>query len=294
MFKGQTKKPSFEDASTTAYSTDRNSSLDGVKIGKVHSPSERKQLQDENSGCIVWPWSKNYKIWWGVTVFCAVLTVFTETYAVAFSPVGTYLSGDALSVIEYVLVAVFFIDILVSFHLVYYDENDHLVTDRSGIAVHYARGMFWLDLAGIFPFYLVALSIAGDVGDESDIAAYLSLLRLIKLVRLHRMKQLFDHLQYNPHVSLLMLTLLRNFGFAILWSHFAACIFYFIAKKYDFDPDTTWIGGSIDGLNPFERYVTSLYWSVVTFTTVGYGDYSPVNPAEQIWGMLHPCLLSPQ
>jgi hypothetical protein len=61
-----------------------------------------------------------------------------------------------------------------------------------------------------------------------------------------------------------MLTLLRNFGFAILWSHFAACIFFFIARQYDFDPDATWIGGSIEGMTGAERYINSLYWSVVT------------------------------
>jgi len=78
-------------------------------------------------------------------------------------------------------------------------------------------------------------------------------------------------------------------GFAILWSHFAACIFYFIAKQQNFDPDTTWIGGSIEDLNGAERYSTSLYWSIVTFTTVGYGDYSPENSAEQIYfsGMIY-------
>ena len=65
-------------------------------------------------------------------------------------------------------------------------------------------------------------------------------------------------------------------------------MFYFIARQQDFDANGTWIGGSIEeGLSKTERYLTSLYWSVVTFTTVGYGDYSPVSSAEQIWGMLY-------
>jgi hypothetical protein len=200
-----------------------------------------------------------------LTVFCAVITVFTETYAVAFGDTDSYPANSISSIIEYVLVSIFLIDIAVNFHLVYYDANDKLVSDKKEIAIHYLKGMFWLDFVGIFPFYLVALAITGEIGNEdSNLASYLSLLRLVKLVRLHRMKQLFDILQYNPHVSLLMLTLLRNFGFAILWSHFAACIFYFIARMQDFDSDTTWIGGSIEDLNGAERYITSLYWSIVT------------------------------
>jgi CRP-like cAMP-binding protein len=62
---------------------------------------------------------------------------------------------------------------------------------------------------------------------------------------------------------------------------------YFIARQFQFDVDDTWIGGSLAGLSPYERYVTTLYWSVVTFTTVGYGDFSPVNSAEQIWGIVY-------
>eukprot|EP00934_Nitzschia_sp_Nitz4_P001207 Nitzschia sp. Nitz4//scaffold81_size91200//66688//69220//NITZ4_004996-RA/size91200-processed-gene-0.131-mRNA-1//-1//CDS//3329558740//1207//frame0 len=260
--------------------------LASVKIGKVSTQSDRRLLESTAQKGVIWPWNKHYKTWWGLTVICAIVTVLTETYATAFSPAGLKPYGDALSITEYVLVAIFFCDIIVNFNLVYYDKHDNLVTGRKAIVLHYLKGMFWLDIAGVFPFYHVALAIAGEVGNESQLSRYLALLRLVKLVRLHRMMQLFEILQYNPHVSLMMLTLLRNFGFAILWSHFSACIFYFIARQHDFDPDNTWLGGSLEGLSGAERYITSLYWSVVTFTTVGYGDFSPVNEAEQIWGMV--------
>lgn len=128
-------------------------------------------------------------------------------------------------------------------------------------------GMFWIDLIGVFPFYIVALSISGLMGVNNSTTQYMSLLRLLRLVRLHRVKQLFDILQYDTRISLMWLTLIRNFGAALVWTHFAACTMFFIAKQFGFDDDTTWIGSQVFGLNEFERYVTSLYWSVVTFTT---------------------------
>lgn len=250
--------------SRTAFASDRHQSLETVKTGKINSVAKRKLIEENNQQLVVFPWNRRYKSWWSLTVFCAVVTVFTETYAVAFSPASSYLSGNPLSIIEYVLVAIFVIDIFVAFHLVYYDSDDHLIMDKKQIAFHYLKGTFGLDLAGVFPLYLCALVATGELGSDSEAASFLSLLRLVKLVRLYRVAQLFEQLQYNPHVSLMWLTLLRNFGFAILWSHFSACLFFFIAREYGFDADNSWIGSAVDDLDASERYVTSLYWSVVT------------------------------
>ncbi len=238
--------------------------LDTIKIGKVNTDSKRRLIELEHNDFVIWPWNKNYRYWWGLTVLCGIITVFTEPYAMAFAPAGRFSYSDALSIIEYTLTAILFLDLITNFFMAYYDKSDKLIIDKKEIAIHYLKGLFWLDLGGIFPFHYIALGITGEFGKDNDLASYLSLLRLIKLVRLYRLKELFDIVQYNPHVSLIMLTLVRNLGFATVWSHFAACIFYFIARKYDFDSETTWIGGSFEGLNDLERYVTSLYWSVTT------------------------------
>jgi len=240
-------------------------SLDTVKLGKVQSGIKRKIVEEENKGdggIIIFPWNHRYRYWWAITVVCAIGTVLTETFAVAFEPPGDYMTGDFLSVIEYIFVAVFLIDIFVNFHLVYYGVNDHLITDKREIAIHYLKTHFFIDLAGIFPFYFIALLISGHRSGDAN--SQLSLLRLIKLVRIHRVASLFAELQYNPNVSLMWLTLIRNFGFAFFWSHLSACIFFFIAREYNFHPDKTWIGGSVDSMSPLERYITSLYYSVVT------------------------------
>jgi len=246
----------------TATEKTSGRSLD-VRVGKANSDI-RGKLLEENKGWIIFPWNRRYRYYWGLTAACAVLTVFTETYAVAFAPSSDYLSGSPLSIIEYLLVSVFVVDIIVNFHLVYYDADDNLIMDKKAIALHYLKGYFFLDVAGVFPLYLVALAISGDLGSDTDAASLLSLLRLVKLVRLHRVVDLIIDLQYNPRVSLTWLTLIRNFGFVALWAHFAACIFFFIARQYDFDPERSWIGGSIGSMQGSEKYLTSLYWSIVT------------------------------
>jgi len=223
---------------------------------------------------VFFPWTPYYKTWWGLTVAASVFTVFFETYTIAFMSASA--ENDTRSgafITEMAMLVIFVVDILINFNLAFFNENDEIQFQRRDIARHYTRWFFWIDLIGVFPFYVVGYAIADASGQANNehMYQYLSLLRLTKLVRLHRVKQLFEILQYSKKISLLSLTLSRNFSFALVWTHFSACVFYFIARAYDFDADNTWLGGSIEGLSDVERYLTSLYWSIVTFTTVGYG-----------------------
>jgi ankyrin repeat protein/CRP-like cAMP-binding protein len=247
--------------------------------------SERLQFQEGNR--IIFPWSKTYRAWWGFSVLASVFTIFFETYEIAFGAAGLVPYNSVACIIEYVLVSIYVVDIVANFNLAFYDEKNEIVYDRGLIFKNYVRFMFWIDLIGVLPFYAFALACAGKFGEESTLTQYLALFRLFRLVRVHRIKQLFEILQYKRKISFMTLTLTRNFSVALVWTHCFACIMYFISRQYSFDEETTWIGGQVNNLNGYERYVTTLYWSVVTFTTVGYGDFSPVNSAEQIADMIY-------
>jgi CRP-like cAMP-binding protein len=80
-------------------------------------------------------------------------------------------------------------------------------------------------------------------------------------------------------------TICRNLAAALSASHFWACAIYFLARLRDFD-DTTWFGPLVREYSGFSRFIVSLYWGVMTFSTVGYGDYTPTNSEEQILGII--------
>lgn len=234
---------------------------------------------------VIFPWSVAYKTWWGFTVFAAAYTIFFETFEVAFSSGGLAKSGSLI--VEIILLTIFILDIIINFNLAYYDENNKIVFNRQCIFKHYIRKMFWVDLIGVIPFYLICLQATGTLGEESQFTQNLGLLQLLKLVRIYRVADFFSILQYNRKISLISLTLIRNFSAALVWTHIWACIMFFIARESAFGQDT-WLGSEeVVEMSSFENYIISLYWSVVTFTTVGYGDFSPRTSIEQIFGMIY-------
>ena len=67
--------------------------------------------------------------------------------------------------------------------------------------------------------------------------------------------------------------------------HCAACFYYLLAARHS-NESATWLGAVLPGFRQeslWVRYVTSIYWSITTLSTVGYGDLHPVNRGEMIY-----------
>jgi hypothetical protein len=251
----------------------------------------------------IFPFYPLYKIFWMVTAIGSIVTIFNVPFQLAFQEdPGKFLSlHSAGSTIEFLLEVIFTIDIIVNFNLSYYSyDQERMVINHKDIFVHYFSNMFWVDLIGVFPFETLAVFLAevvgsGDAGTDADAKSTLiwGPLRLLRFVRLHRMQKLSYMLQYDARISLLWFTLLRNGLAVVSFTHFEACSMYFLARLRNFD-DSTWLGQFVDeSITGFDRYITSLYWSIVTFATVGYGgELSWVGCSRRLIDLLESHLLT--
>lgn len=114
-----------------------------------------------------------------------------------------------------------------------------------------------LDFLSIIPFF---------IGLFFPAAHFFVIIRMLRMLRIFRILNLADYM----HDGQFIMSALRHSSRKIYIFLLFLCIFIII------------IGGVMyvveDGKNGFESIPQSIYWAVVTITTVGYGDVSPSTP----------------
>ncbi|XP_016495544.2 potassium channel AKT1 isoform X2 [Nicotiana tabacum] len=227
---------------------------------------------------IIHPSDHHYRAWQS---FLAALVIYTA-WVCPFEFGFLEKPERPLAIADNIVNAFFAIDIVLNFFVAYRDKTTYVLVDsHKRIAKKYARTWMICDVISTIPSEL-ARKIPKPF-DEYD------LFYMLRLWRLRRVSALFARLEKDRNFNYYCVRCAKLICVTLFAVHCAGCFYYLIAAHYP-DPNKTWIGASMDDfLNQslWNRYITSIYWSITTLTTVGYGDLHPENTREMIFDIFY-------
>ena len=176
-------------------------------------------------------------------------------------------------------------DIFVSLNTSYYsDLNDAYVLIRSKIYETYLKGQFWVDVFATVPLDVIVLSIATSINpnlSDND----MRVIRLLKLLQLVRIIKLLAHVRRVEQASRIapaIFDLMKLIFYVFFIGHTFCCVWWAITESMtntswmdDSDNDYSIDGSTLRDETLINKYIASLYLTMATLTTVGYGDISP-------------------
>ncbi|XP_057178459.1 potassium voltage-gated channel subfamily H member 2-like [Triplophysa rosa] len=237
-------------------------------------------------------------VWDWLILLLVIYTAILTPYSAAFllnneeevSMQNCGYSCSPLNVVDLIVDIMFIIDIVINFRTTYVNANDEVVSHPLRIAVHYFKGWFLIDMVAAIPFDLLIYRNNEDV--NADTTTLIGLLKTARLLRLVRVARKLD--RYSEYGAAVLFLLMCTFA---LIAHWLACIWYAIGNVEQ-SGSIGWLhslglqldkpyNNTIRGSGPSikDKYVTALYFTFSSLTSVGFGNVSPNTNSEKIFSI---------
>ncbi|KAM4013401.1 voltage-gated delayed rectifier potassium channel KCNH5 isoform 2-T2 [Anomaloglossus baeobatrachus] len=235
--------------------------------------------------------------WDWVILILTFYTAIMVPYNVSFK---TKQNNIAWLVLDSVVDVIFLVDIVLNFHTTFVGPGGEVISDPKLIRMNYLKTWFVIDLLSCLPYDIINAFENVDEG----ISSLFSSLKVVRLLRLGRVARKLDHyLEYGAAVLVLLVCV---FG---LVAHWLACIWYSIGDyevideannttkndswlyqlgisigspyRYNTSGTGQWEGGP----SKYSLYISSLYFTMTSLTTIGFGNIAPTTDGEKIFSV---------
>ncbi|KAL4505469.1 hypothetical protein ABPG72_002531 [Tetrahymena utriculariae] len=214
-----------------------------------------------------------FKFIWDI--FMILLTIYlmivTPIEHIFYFSEDSFIYFFSTQMVQWILI----LEILINFNSVTY-ENGEAITNRIKICQQYFLN-FIKDVAIVAIFQL-----SKNVQDDSMLN-YLDYIIFLKYIDIpQKLQELETKLQISQ-TKLNWIKLIKLECLVLLIAHVACCIFLRIGLTEMKQNTDSWITQfKYDDNSNQKNYVISLYYIIITMTTIGYGDITPFTTNEKI------------
>jgi CRP-like cAMP-binding protein len=215
-------------------------------------------------------------IWDQIMAILILYTLIIVPLEIAFDP----MSESTSLLLDLLVTFGFFCNIVIQFRVTV-EKTHHIVSDSAGIAKHYMKKWFWLDLVATIPFDLITRKWFGAEGNALDLARMLRLFRLVRLL---------DGNQFSlAYFSDNAFRLIKMLSYAVAIAHWLGCAWYYLSESEGFAPEQfqpalgRGILATVDLADESlsYRYLISLHWGLWGMLSMG-SELRP-DSAWQAW-----------
>uniref|UniRef100_A0A672GTQ3 Potassium voltage-gated channel, subfamily H (eag-related), member 1b n=1 Tax=Salarias fasciatus TaxID=181472 RepID=A0A672GTQ3_SALFA len=245
--------------------------------------------------------------WDWVILILTFYTAIMVPYNVSFK---TKQNNVTWLVVDSIVDVIFLVDIVLNFHTTFVGPAGEVISDPKLIRMNYVRTWFVIDLLSCLPYDVInAFENVDEVSGHQHTStpthhSLFSSLKVVRLLRLGRVARKLDH--YIEYGAAVLVLLVCVFGLA---AHWLACIWYSIGDYEVIDEDSnsvrtdSWLyllgetvgtpyrfnasgsGRWEGGPSKDSVYITSLYFTMTSLTSIGFGNIAPNTDGEKIFAV---------
>lgn len=261
-----------------------NKRIEERKFKDLHEAAFPRQL--------IHPESRFKKVW---SIILALLLIYTGVLMPVRLAFFDAVYWDSWTIFDTTIDFFFLADVIVNCFSSYPKPDGSYETHHRKIIKNYLRSWMILDIIASIPFSMIeayAMESSNESGTSYNsimklmrlprLYGLLRVSRILKLIKTYKSGGMLDSFQEFLGINMTKAKFIVFMLSLSLLVHIMGCIWYFCAKLQGFAPDT-WVGayGIIDD-SRITSYISSVYWTLTTLATIGYGDITPQNDLERI------------
>ncbi len=252
---------------------------------------EENIIDDENNFFFINPESSFITFF---DFFIAIISIYYLIYIPYFLGSNKIFCKSQNNYLEFFFDIFYLLDLILPFFIAYYNFDEILKTHFKDRCINYLTGWFFLDFIEAIPFKGIFLLFDKKCKKEnflinpyqSEYHYLLLCFRILKIFKVLSKNKFLDYISKilnNIEYFSNYLTLYSSITIFFLAIHIVSNIFIFIGNN-EFPGWISEFGYS--NYTYLNIYLVSIYYTITTLTTVGYGDLHCVTKSEKIFGML--------